>query len=216
MSETGGWFDPLKRATVAFFRHDVRLRREGGAVKVVLLEPGADPNARPATPAERAADAARRELHAMRYSLQALMDSRPGTRRQVRHLALLERGLAREGATALERLPIEVLQPALDELEGLVTNWSDAPLACLRSKMAVAVSRRLAHEADTRASGLATRGSSLAADLADDTPPPRVSAFTPLPVAEVAPADDDHAAALLAAYAALGSADSPAEAPRRN
>jgi hypothetical protein len=42
-------FSPLRQAAVAFFKHDVALRREPGGVQIVLEERG--PGGQPASPA---------------------------------------------------------------------------------------------------------------------------------------------------------------------
>ena len=63
----------------------------------------------------------------------------PDTRSTLRHLVFVEHALNRKGLRALDKLPVDVLQRALEQLEGVVSNWSPVGLANLRSKMAVAI-----------------------------------------------------------------------------
>jgi hypothetical protein len=134
---------PLKSATLAFFRDEVRLRREDGRLRVVLQPPGAGAARAPRPSAQ---DVLRQreqaETAAMRLELAQLFDELPEGRAQNRHLAFLEQALSVSGLRALDTLPLEVLERALEQFEALVTNWSPAALACLRSKLAVAVRER--------------------------------------------------------------------------
>jgi hypothetical protein len=86
-----------------------------------------------------------------------------------------------------------VLQHALAQLEGLVTNWSPVGLASLRSKMAVAIIDRDHLDHDAEADVYRT-----AAVL--EAPCRRRPAVAPESTLD--PSDDD---ALAAAYAALGA-----------
>ena len=78
----------------------------------------------------------------MLRQLGALLSEQPETRQRSRHLVFVEHALNKMGQRALYKLPLDVLQPALHQLQGLVTNWSPEGLANLRSKMAVAVMDR--------------------------------------------------------------------------
>jgi hypothetical protein len=128
-------------APFLFFRRLLRsrvtLKREGKNLNVVLV-----PSA-PEAPAEEAIDKDAEALRLLRAELKSLLDAHPMTRRVVaRHLAGFERALAKHGMNALTRVPIDVLVPALEQLEALVSNWSSPSLASLRSEMAVALINR--------------------------------------------------------------------------
>ena len=185
-------FSPLRQAAAAFFKHDVALRKGEHGVEIVLQE-------RPTVPAKAAKKPSRAELSSrkereelalMREQLAALLDELPESRQTMRHLGFVEQALAKKGLKALHKLPVDVLQRALEQIEGLVTNWSPVGLASLRSKMAVAIIDREHMDPETEADAYRT-----AAVLDAD---PRA---TTLP--EVVDRSDDDA--LAAAYAALGN-----------
>jgi hypothetical protein len=129
--------NPLQRAATAFFKHDLALRRTERGLHIVLQERGA-PTGKPSREAliKRKQD---EELALMRRQLTELLTSLPEARSTMRHLAFVEHALGKKGLRALHKLPIDVLQSALTQLEGLVINWSPEGLANLRSKMAVAI-----------------------------------------------------------------------------
>ena len=102
----------------------------------------------------------------------------------------VEQALAKKGVRALRKLPLDVLRRALDQLEGLVTNWSPVGLAALRSKMAVTIIERDATDPEAEADAYRTA----AVMDADDEDTERGAL-------EEETADDE---ALAAAYAALG------------
>ena len=185
-------FSPLRQAAVAFFKHDVALRREEGSVQLVLEERGPGGQRVP-TRAELAQKKEKAELALMLEQLAGLLDDMAETRQTMRHLVFVEQALTKKGLKALHKLPLDVLQHALAQLEGLVTNWSPVGLASLRSKMAVAIIDRdhLDHDAETDAYRTAA---------VLDSPMPE--APVPAPVSEIGPSDDE---ALAAAYAALGA-----------
>ncbi|HKX42506.1 MAG TPA: hypothetical protein VJO99_15215 [Burkholderiaceae bacterium] len=79
------------------------------------------------------------ELELMRTELRKLLDLHPMTRHVVRHLVYVERALKLQGEETMTQVPVEILRAALEQLESLVTNWSNHGLAALRSKMSVAV-----------------------------------------------------------------------------
>lgn len=142
---------PLKSAARAFFRHDLRLRREEGRLRVVLEAPRPGPV--PVSPHALAQQREAELLQAMRGELAEVLDEDSELRAGVPHLARLERLLASHGLPALERVPLELLERALEQFESLVTNWSPAALACLRSRMAVTLRARLRVEGDAAVSG---------------------------------------------------------------
>jgi hypothetical protein len=141
---------PLKTAADAFFKHDIAVRRGEGGLRVVLVAPDA-PAPLPSA-AERAAAEQARQLQSMREELAQVLDEDASLRHTARHLAFVEQALALQGVNALYEVPLEVLKTALGQFEGMVTNWSPPGLACLRSKMAVAVHEREGPASPGRAS----------------------------------------------------------------
>jgi len=139
--------NPLTRALRAplrfvgdLFSRELRLERDGKNLNIKLASkasaaPAAAKPQAPPSPAEI-------ELNQMRAELKKLLDVHPGTRRVMRHLVYFERALAADGLRALIEIPEEVLGTALEQLEKLVSNWSNRDLATLRSKMSVAVVNR--------------------------------------------------------------------------
>ncbi len=191
MSEILRFLSPVRHAAVAFFKHDLALKRQGGAVHVVLEERSGDGKSRPPTPAERAARRDAELLALIRRELRELLDELPASRASLRQLAFVESALGKKGLRALDKLPLDVLKHALDQFEQLVTNWSPVGLATLRSKMAVAV-------IDREQAGEAADGDAGPTSLALA----RAAGMSELP--EVVDRSDDEA--LAAAYASLGEA----------
>lgn len=177
----------LRYGVLAFFRHDIGVKREGGTVKLVL-QPAEARLKKPPTREEIEARREKEELRLLREQLAGLLDELPETRGALRHLVFVEQAIGKRGLKALHKLPVDVLEKALAQLEGLVTNWSPVGLASLRSKMAVAIIDR-EHRAPGDPENYQT------AAVIDNVPS---LAQEPEPDA----ADD---AALAAAYAALGS-----------
>ena len=139
-------FAPLKRAARAIFKDDIRVCRDGQGLRVVLLAVGAAPPP-PRDLARLQAQARDREaLEGMRADLAHALDETFGARHKLRHLAYIENQLAADGLAMLDSVPLGILRLALEQFEGLVFNWSPQGLACLRSKMAVAVHERVAQE----------------------------------------------------------------------
>ncbi len=136
-------FDPIRHAFGAFFKHDLAFKRsETGNVQLVLEAKAADAPDAPKKRVTRQEVAQRKdkqELSLIVEQLGALLAEVPETRAALRHLVFVEHALQKKGLKALHKLPLDVLQRALEQLEGLVTNWSPAGLANLRSKMAVAI-----------------------------------------------------------------------------
>ncbi|MBK9364180.1 MAG: hypothetical protein IPM99_25140 [Rubrivivax sp.] len=138
-------FAVIAQAIKAFFRADVRVRRGERGLEVVLDEaqPKRDRAGRrgPSQPGA-AALKEQQESQRMQASLARLLDGLPANRAALRQLALIEHALAKKGLRGLTKVPYDVLRQALDQFEGLVTNWSDDGLALLRSKMAVMLIER--------------------------------------------------------------------------
>jgi hypothetical protein len=189
------WLAPLQKAVRAFFSHDVALRREDGRVQLVLESRPAAGSQRGATRAEQASARELRDLELARTELARVLDGDPSLRSTLRHLAFVEHALEKKGWRGLYKVPRDVLTQALAQLEDLVTNWSAEGLACLRSKMAVAVIER-----EDEAPAPAPAAESAPAIMEN----PAVMAARVIEDA-MASADDDDAA-LRAAYEAMGVA----------
>ncbi len=198
----------LKKAVLAFFRHDVVLHRDDEGVHL-CFEDRKNVQPRPPTRAQRAAQKDRAELERSRQALAALLDVDATLRSGLRQLAFVEYALEKKGWRGLHKIPLDVLQKALEQLEQMVQNWSDEGLACLRSKMAVAVIDREHMDPNKEPEAYKT------AALLENPPTLAARAISAAKAApakaesgiEVSQVDDGDA--LLAAYAALGL---PAEA----
>jgi hypothetical protein len=193
MSTLTRLLSPVRNLAAAFFQHDVTLKRERGQLLVVLAERPTAASKAATKPGGDDRERRRRQEEQMlvRTELAALLNELPETRATMRHLVFVEQAIARKGMRALHKLPLDVLQRAHEQLENLVTNWSPAGLANLRSKMAVALIDREHMEPDAEVDAY------------------RTAAVLDMDRAELAPklevperSDDD---ALAAAYAALGS-----------
>lgn len=198
MSAVPRWFKPLKQIVDAIFRHDLALRRDAEGVRVVLSDRAGGAGKGRMTPAEEAAAKERQAVELMRSQLVALLDERPETRNAMRHLAFVEQALGKKGLRALDKLPLELMRHALDQFEGLVTNWSPVGLASLRAKMAVAIIRRESMDPDEGPDSYRT------SDL-HESGPPRDAAGVVVLERE----DEEALEAAYAAYAAMRSAPTP-------
>ena len=189
-------FSPVKRAAIAFFRHDLALRRDPAGLQIVLesksTAPAPPKEVKKDSRAELAARKEKQELALILEQLAELLAEVPETRAALRHLVFVEHALQKKGVRALHKLPLDVLQRALEQLEGLVVNWSPVGLASLRSKMAVAIIDREHMDPEAEAEADADRTAAVM-----DTPP--VEPAQP----EVTNLSEDDA--LAAAYAALGN-----------
>lgn len=180
----------LKRAARAIFVDDIRLQRGDGGLRVALG--GDQAAAPPLTREQRERARLAAELDAMQRDLARLLDDHGDLRRRAGALATVEEELAAQGLGALERLDLSVLAAALQQFEGAVMNWSSWGLACLRSKMAVAIAQRRARGEDENGAQVAPGADPLAAG------PDSLTVTEGL--------DDAGAeAALLAAYGAAGA-----------
>lgn len=177
----------LRSALRTFFSEDLSLQRADDGVRIVL-QPRGD-RQRPLSRLEVAAQREKQELTLMLAQLAELLGELPETRLTMRHLVFVEQALAKKGLRALHKLPLDVLQKALEQFEGLVVNWSSVGLASLRSKMAVAIIDREHMDPEAEADAYRTAA---VMDIDPDAALPQ----------EPSRSDDD---ALAAAYAALGS-----------
>ncbi|MDO9075753.1 MAG: hypothetical protein Q7U73_21100 [Rubrivivax sp.] len=181
-----GLLKRVSQGVAAFFTHDVEIQRADDGVKLVLQP---TPAAKGPAREQEAARLAKQELALMRQQLAELLDELPETRQTLRHLVFVEHAIRKHGLKALHKLPVDVMERALSQFEGLVTNWSPVGLASLRSKMAVAIIDR-----DHRNAASDDEVYRTAAVM--DTLPPA-------PADEAPDTTDDEA--LAAAYAALGN-----------
>jgi hypothetical protein len=184
-------------AAAAFFRHDLALKRGHQGVEIVLeprLPDGTKPNRKPAV-VDEAQRRARAELDLLLTQLKELLDEVPETRAALKQLVFVEHALQKKGLKALHKLPLPVMQKGLEQFEGLVTNWSPAGLANLRSKMAVAIIDREHHDPSKEADAYRTA----AVAEPEDVLPSQSMEHHP----DLQSISDDEA--LAAAYAALGS-----------
>jgi hypothetical protein len=140
--------DAVRRATRAFFSSHLSLQWRQGP-KVALVERGRSAAPSPKELAERRAQ---EELALILRELAEVLDEMPDVRESLRHLVFVEQSLQQQGLAALYQVPQDVLHTALDQFEGLISNWSPAGLASLRSRMAVALADRHAHESDSQQS----------------------------------------------------------------
>lgn len=149
---------PIGRAFRAFFKSDLKLRRGESGLQFVLEETAApSPDAKGKAKGKRkgkldaAAEREARDFAAITVSLRALLDQMPENRTVLRHLAFIEHAIHKKGERALYKVPYDVLKHALTQFEGVVVNWSDEGLACLRSKMAVALIDREHNDGENEA-----------------------------------------------------------------
>ena len=194
MSSFSNLFGPLRQAASAFFSHEVALRRGENGVQIVLQERAerGDKKRRPRRDEETAKKEAA-ELTLMREQLGALLSELPETRRALRALVAVEQMLAKKGIRALRKMPLDVLKRALEQFEGLVTNWSPVGLANLRSKMAVTIIEREQMDPEAEAEAYRTAAVLDAEEEQEEA----------APADEAEPESDDDA--LAAAYAAMAN-----------
>ena len=184
-------FAPLKRAARAIFQDDVRLHRDSAGLRLVLQANGAPPPLPRDAKAQQALAREREALVGMCAELAQALNEQNGARYKLRHLAYVEQQLPGHGLALLAKMPLGVLQLALEQFEGLVLNWSPQGLACLRSKMAVIVHQRKQSEDES--------------EHVHELPATGVPAMV---VQELANDDADALdtqAALLAAYGSMGA-----------
>jgi hypothetical protein len=200
MSVLSRLLKPIVRAVSGIFRHDLVLKRGERGVEIALERRAAE--GRRASRQQQREDEARRKAHAelelLLAQLKDLLDEIPESRGTLKQLVFVEHALQKKGLKALHRLPLPALRKALEQLEGLVTNWSPHGLANLRSKMAVAIIDREHHDPEKSAD--ANRTAAVAEPV--DTMPAGV-----LSMPEVSERSDDEA--LAAAYAQLGQMAPP-------
>lgn len=189
MSAIQKLFEPLRLAAAAFFRHDLALRRDAAGLQVVLEPKAVVAKKKKPSRSDAAVRQDKQELALIVDQLGGLLAEIPESRSALLHLVFVEQALKKKGLRALHKLPLVVLERALEQLEGLVVNWSPVGLASLRSKMAVAIIDREHMDPEVENDAYQT-----AAVL--DTMP-----VEPAAPAQPALSDDD---ALAAAYAALG------------
>jgi hypothetical protein len=132
----------MRKAIVAFFCHDLTIRRSEQGLRLVLQAPRAPATTTGAARGQARLDQERGELQLMLEELDALLDQQPDACQTMHHLDSVRQALHKKGLRALRKLPLDQLQRALEQFESLVSNWSPAGLASLRSKMAVTIADR--------------------------------------------------------------------------
>ncbi len=203
--------NPLRQALRAFFVHDIALRKSSAGLSVVLEERATADKKGKDGPEEALARKDREAVDLILAQLADVLADGPDTRSTLRHLVFVEHALNRKGLRALDKLPVDVLQRALEQLEGVVSNWSPVGLANLRSKMAVAIIDREHMDPEAEAEHYRT-------SMPMEAPEPSVpragsklaNATHSADPAEPALSDDD---ILAAAYAALGASAPPQAGP---
>jgi len=179
---------PLRRAAQAFFHSEVALKRDEAGLRLTLEDRAAPQVARPPTATELFAERQRSELKVMLAQLTEVLDEMPETRETMRHLVFVEHALSKKGLRALKKMPLEVLKRALDQFEGLITNWSSDGLANLRSKMAVSVIDRETFPCMTEPDGMDSMFDPERVDAVID--PPRIAAARVIEAARQAAFED--------------------------
>jgi hypothetical protein len=141
------WFAPVATLARHLFVSQVQLERRKGKLHVVLQDSkGAEtPSSGTTKPAPATAgpptamgvDAA--QLARMQETLADVLNQHQGSRAVLKHLGYLERALRRQGARCLLDLPLEVLKPALLQLESVSGPQPGKGLAELRACLIVTV-----------------------------------------------------------------------------
>ena len=111
-----------------------------------LLGRAPEPPVKRAPPA-RSSTLDKTELEVVRRQLGEVLDQHPQSRKVMRYARALEHGLQKKGRFALDDMPVDVIRRALEQLDGLVTDWSVEGLTTPRSKAAVAIAGRERAEA---------------------------------------------------------------------
>lgn len=127
----------------ALFSRQVRIERRGFNIHVLLeapAEPAGSPRQRESGRGGVQLGAA--QVEAMRSDLAAVLDRHPTARQVLRHLGVLEQALKRDAARALDKLPLDVLRKATQQLDTLTGDQAPKGLAALRSALGVALVRR--------------------------------------------------------------------------
>lgn len=193
--------NPLRQAAAAFFKHDVALKREPQGLQIVLEARAPERKlSKKDAKLEAAKKKEKAELALVVQELGALLAEYPEARSTLRHLVFVEGAVRKKGLKVLHKLPLDLLQRALEQLEGLVTNWSPVGLANLRSKMAVALLDREHMDPEGQPDHPPT-GVASDSEPHESLLPPVPEVVTGLPEEDSATDDD----ALAAAYAALGA-----------
>lgn len=119
--QKAGWLRSL-------LTQNVKLERRGLNVHVVLEPAAAQDTTAPGSSAGEALRRAHTELR-------ALLDRHPDTRHLMRHIAYVERAVARNGSRAFAQVPAPVLERALEQLELLLRDEHDHAIAPLRERL---------------------------------------------------------------------------------
>lgn len=138
----------FKAAKILVVGH-VHVKREGKNIHIVLQERIPEKAEAPAEVKDGAQgeplgqeQTSRQELLAMQNELAEVLNHHPGTRTTLRHLAIFEKKFKQSGLEALNKLPIELLQKALHQLDTLCAGVAPPAVVKLRSKIEIAMMER--------------------------------------------------------------------------
>lgn len=138
-----------RRLFRAFFVDQLRLRRRGRRLQLVLRSTEDAPPQAAGEPVAAAAG-----MGQMRQALTALLDSRAGSREVLRHLAALEHNLRVQRAPFFHQLSPSSLQAMLRQLHGLIAPPPSAGVARLMAELLSALEDLRAAEAPEAAADL--------------------------------------------------------------
>lgn len=133
-----GWGARLAQAIRSLFSRQAQGEAEP------LASPRPSSGAAMAEPAEPADERARWKSACM--ALTNVLNKHPSSRSVFRQLTMLENTLLDRGPRVIDKLPLELLEGSLEQLETLVTDWSARDLAFLRSRLSVTVTTRQKRE----------------------------------------------------------------------
>jgi hypothetical protein len=126
--QKAGWLRSL-------LTQNVKLERRGLNVHVVLEPAAAQDTTAPGSSAGEALRRAHTELR-------ALLDRHPDTRHLMRHLAYVERAIARNGSRAFRQVPPPVLERALEQLDLVLRGEQAHAITPLRERLERATKER--------------------------------------------------------------------------
>lgn len=158
------WFTPVVTLVRGLFVAQLRLERRDGQIHVVLRDAPKNtaPKPLPANPPGRidtqpkpppvlGVDAA--QLQRMQAAIAQVLDRHVGSRKVLKHLGYLEHVLRRQGSRCFMSLPVEVLKPALHQLNSVMGPQPSQGLTELHACLVVTVVDRDVEVDDDDANG---------------------------------------------------------------
>jgi hypothetical protein len=134
------WVIRSFKAVGRFLTLRLRIRRRGLQFSLLISQPRGNP--RPLDPAtQRRREALRRDFK----ELHTLLSADAQARRSMPYLSYVERTFAREGSRGLSKVPVPMLEKALEQLSDLVQRPQGMKLNGLRARLANAIDA-LAHQ----------------------------------------------------------------------